>query len=248
MRGYVQFNKYTHTHNDKTLLTNARVPRIIPSALETCTPSPQGLPPSPPFNSLPVCAHSHPSCALNARAHAFQISRLALRGDCLFSAGHDGNVNQYVITYPRPGRRRGASAAIQETRGVFGGISGGISGSGRESAAAGDTEAFSSTGLPVGDDAPPEKHQLRQEQRQPPVVLTLVTCHAAAPITAISDLWVGGGRGVEVGEVGSTGQGGAPGLRLAVAGRSGRSTMSLWDLTEGRQLLEVRERPSDRWG
>lgn len=133
-----------------------------------------------------------------------QVSRLALLGDCLFSAGHDGNVNQYAISYPPPyhprPRRQTASSRGLETR---------------HDKDDGDSDASRDTG-------------------QPPVILTLITCYAAAPITAISDMWVGGGERGGLGRDNNS----SP-FRLAVAGRSGASRISLWDLTEGRQLLEV---------
>lgn len=72
-----------------------------------------------------------------------------------------------------------------------------------------------------------------------PVHLTLVTCYASSPITAISDLWVGScGDNLGMGEnILAAGKGR---LRIAVSGRSGSSRMSVWDLTQTRQLLEVR--------
>lgn len=81
------------------------------------------------------------------------------------------------------------------------------------------------------------------------VLLTLVTCYPATPITAISHMWVAGGHD----EDGDVARGGAAKeeppdetraakVRVIVAGRSGAARSSVWDLTEGRQLLEVRER------
>ena len=85
------------------------------------------------------------------------------------------------------------------------------------------------------------------------VDLAIVTTYATAPVTAISELWVGGdgehedgagiassggqgdrGAGLELGM-----GGGRAAIRLAVAGRSGSSRMSVWDVTEARQILEV---------
>lgn len=89
-----------------------------------------------------------------------------------------------------------------------------------------------------------------------PIDLAIVTTYATAPVTAVSELWVGGsgdyddvmegnrgggsvqavpGAGLERGK----GGGGSGTVRLAVAGRSGSSRMSVWDITEARQILEV---------
>lgn len=86
-----------------------------------------------------------------------------------------------------------------------------------------------------------------------PVDLTIVTTYATAPVTAVSELWVGGnvdhndvdvmqgnrGAGLERGVGVGGGWSGSGTVRLAVAGRSGSSRMSVWDITEARQILEV---------
>lgn len=99
--------------------------------------------------------------------------------------------------------------------------------------------------------APESRRSARARARKPVhvpetavgVTLTLVTCYPAAPVTAIADMWVGGGwwRG--------EGDGDSPlrcgeqdRIRIVVAGRSGSARMSAWDLVEGRQLLEVDKR------
>lgn len=96
----------------------------------------------------------------------------------------------------------------------------------------------------------PNPHQgsapLPAGRSPPPVGLTLATCYATAPVTAVSDLWVSGGDGratggnVEGEAFSRRGAGVGDGrIRVVVAGRSGSSRMSVWDLTHGRQLLEV---------
>ncbi|CAM9184864.1 unnamed protein product [Scytosiphon promiscuus] len=136
-------------------------------------------------------------CLVLKRQHGNnQVSRLALLGDCLLSAGHDGQVNHYAISY--------AASACDV----------------------------------------------------PPVGLTILTTYATAPVTAVSDLWVGSDsydddRNGDVDDGGDSddrGVGGDARLKrrsgggnvfVAVAGRSGSSSMSVWDVTEARQLLEL---------
>jgi len=145
--------------------------------------------------------------------HQRQISRIALRGTCLFSAGHDGQVNQYAVAY-----------ATAEPR---------------------------QPGRPVekgeGKDRPSfQESRVASVLSSAPVDLAIVTTYATAPVSAVSELWVGGygdcddavqgnrSAGLEPVVGGSSGM-----VRLAVAGRSGSSRMSVWDITEARQLLEV---------
>lgn len=73
------------------------------------------------------------------------------------------------------------------------------------------------------------------------VDLTIVTTYATAPVTTVSELWVGGEGNWEA-EPRQGAGGSEDRVRVAVAGRSGSSRMSVWDLTEGRQILEVRLR------
>lgn len=127
----------------------------------------------------------------------------------MFSAGHDGQINQYVITYSAPSFDRLAEPHHHSS--------------------------------PVGTDS----HTIASSSI--PVDLTIVTTYATAPVTAVSDFWVGsageddGGRGVEGnGEAGPRREAGGEKVRLVVSGRSGSSRMSVWDITEARQILEVR--------
>lgn len=71
------------------------------------------------------------------------------------------------------------------------------------------------------------------------VDLTIVTTYATAPVTTVSELWVGG-DGNWGAEPKLAAGGNKEKVRVAVAGRSGSSRISIWDLTEGRQILEVR--------
>lgn len=134
-----------------------------------------------------------------------QVSRIALRGNCLFSAGHDGQVNHYVVSYS--GSSFGMVANAEQNC---------VATPGRQ--ASGECTVPSSSET---------------------VDLTIVTTYATAPVTTVSELWVGGDGNWEAGPKraarGSKGQ-----VRVAVAGRSGSSRMSVWDLTEGRQIFEVR--------
>lgn len=92
-----------------------------------------------------------------------------------------------------------------------------------------------------------------ESRSPPPVDLTILTTYATAPVTAVFDLWVGSNccdkhgddsKGVDDG--GNCGDAicrrklKGENVRIAVAGRSGSSRMSVWDVTEARQLLEVR--------
>lgn len=118
-------------------------------------------------------------------------------GDCLLSAGHDGHVNHYLVSY----------------------------------------HSHDTT-----DEAPTDP--------LPRLVLTLVTSYPTSPVNVISDLWVGGycnGGGYRPDcSGGRQSKDSSPqrtsrdALRIVVAGRSGSKFMSVWDVTEGRQLLEVR--------
>eukprot|EP00903_Cladosiphon_okamuranus_P013793 g12836.t3 len=147
-------------------------------------------------------------CLVLKRQHGKdQVSRLALRGNCLFSAGHDGQVNHYVVSYSisSPGM-----LAIAEAR------------------------RFCSAASP-GRHAPGEGALPSSIK---PIDLTIVTTYSTAPITTVSELWVGGDGKWEEGP--KRAAGGREGqVRVAVAGRSGSSRMSVWDLTEGRQILEL---------
>lgn len=153
---------------------------------------------------------SNSGCFLpHSQLYPTQVSRIALRGNCLFSAGHDGQVNHYAVSYSvsSPGmlvnaeQRHHSSVALP----------------GRHASRECTVPSFSAE----------------------TVDLTIVTTYATAPVTTVSELWVGGEGNWEAGPrraaAGSEGQ-----VRVAVAGRSGSSRMSVWDLTEGRQILEVR--------
>lgn len=138
----------------------------------------------------------------------YQISRLALQGDCLFSAGHDGQIHQYVVSYSSPSSYRLAEPHYHRS--------------------------------PVVTDTSSRL-----------VDLTIVTTYATAPVTAVSELWVGNecGRRVEgAGEARPRGEEGGEKVRLAVAGRSGSSRMSVWDITEARQIMDVRYLCCRNWG
>lgn len=145
---------------------------------------------------------------LRSQLSVAQVSRLALRGGCLFSAGHDGQVNHYVVSYAvsSPGM-----LAKAEPRHF-------------SSAASAGRHVSGECALPSSIE---------------PVGLTIVTTYATAPITTVSELWLGSDGKWEEGPKRVTG--GSKGqVCVAVAGRSGSSRMSVWDLTEGRQILEVR--------
>lgn len=217
---------------------------------------------------------------VHSRSIYIQISRIALLGGCLFSAGHDGQVNQYMLSYPGTPTTRLTCAANRaenlhhpaSTRG------------GKSSACWMPSKATpSSPKIPYYEESHQQQVGGCLEQAaavrniskctcgssfeglgfkscssqcipQPPLmVLTLVTCYATAPVTAISDLWVsyndvGGGRDDTDAAAKSVGNkwkassrrvSGGGKVHIVVAGRSGSSRMAVWDLTEGRQLLEV---------
>ena len=180
-----------------------------------------------------------------------QISRIALRGDCLLSAGHDGHVNHYKISYPSLGEPH-ATAGQRHPTGKDAHVLG-CPASAKPHFAAGDW-SVRAEGRRKDAGAPGRKGggsslkgfgYFLPSSTTPPVMLTLVTCYATSPITAVSDLWVGGGResgGENMGteeEARSSWATETGKLRIAVAGRSGSSRMSVWDLTQARQLLEV---------
>lgn len=187
------------------------------------------------------------------RFHAvdLQISRIALQGDCLFSAGHDGKVNHYVISYQHPSEQL-ATDELRLPVGTSGHMPWCRTTTASLSAPA-DAFPWAKESSPDADASERKcEWSARQDlERFPyslpskPVLLTLATCYATAPITAVSDLWVAGGED-GVAENGGRREGlwlpgmGEEKVRVAVAGRSGSSRMSVWDLTEGRQLLEVR--------
>lgn len=170
-----------------------------------------------------------------------QISRIALQGCCLFSSGHDGNVNHYKISYPRSINQHAntsessCTAGVEPSRGAEKCNDHRVSTDGRRFCGCG-------TSIP---DTPPSAPFLPPT---PSVVLTLVTCYAASPVTAVSDLWLGCEDYNDVTGVAGTCEAGdtfsvrvprREKIRLAVAGQSGASRIRVWDLTEGRQLLEV---------
>ena len=180
-----------------------------------------------------------------------QISRIALRGDCLLSAGHDGHVNHYKISYASLSEPR-ATAGQRPPTGIEHHVVGCPASSKphsattdwsahaaerRKDAGAAEREGGGSSIKGFGHFLP--------SWTTPPVILTLVTCYVTSPITAVSDLWVGGAwedDGEHKGMVGGARSGWTTGtgkLRIVVAGRSGSSRMSVWDLTQARQLMEV---------
>lgn len=147
-------------------------------------------------------------CALISTA-VTQVSRIALRGNCLFSAGHDGQVNHYVVSY---------------SVSSFGML------------ANSEPRRHSSAASP-GRHASGEYAALSCSET---VDLTIVTTYATAPVTTVSELWVSGDWNWEAGPKKLAAGGSKGQVRVAVAGRSGSSRMSVWDLTESRQILEVR--------
>lgn len=199
------------------------------------------------------CIYAHAFAPLPQRRHALdvQISRIALRGDCLLSAGHDGHVNHYKISYPSPSEPHATAGQCRQT-GKDANVLG-CPASSKPHLAAGDWPVRAE-GRRKDMGAPDRKgggsslkgfgHFL-PSSTTPPAMLTLVTCYATSPITAVSDLWVGGGlesggENMGIGEEARSSWATETGkLRIAVAGRSGSSRMSVWDLTQARQLLEV---------
>eukprot|EP00752_Nemacystus_decipiens_P003736 g3442.t1 len=150
------------------------------------------------------------TCLVLKRQHGKdQISRIALRGNCLFSAGHDGQVNHYVVSY-----------SFSSSSGML---------------ATAEPRHYRSAGVPARH--APGEYTIPSSSTET-VNLTIVTTYATTPVTTVSELWVGGGGNSGARPTreaaGSEGQ-----VRIAVAGRSGSSRMSVWDLTEGRQILEL---------
>lgn len=199
-----------------------------------------------------LCIYAHAFAPLSQR-HALdvQISRIALRGDCLLSAGHDGYVNHYKISYPSLSKPHATAGHCHPTGKEPHTL--GRPASSKTYAAAADCSVEAegrrkdagAAERKGGDGSLKGFGHTLPSSTVPPVILTLVTCYATSPITTVSDLWIGGGRGGGGENMGVGGEA-RPSwatetgkLRIAVAGRSGSTRMSVWDLTQARQLLEV---------